>query len=124
VGIHAPPLGFETRAGDNDRAVASVANANADIVLVALGAPKQERWTHRERSRLGCGVLLCLGATVDFMAKTIPRAPEWMRRTGLEWAFRVAGEPRRLAGRYAKDAAVFPRLLLEEAVRRRRNPPG
>jgi N-acetylglucosaminyldiphosphoundecaprenol N-acetyl-beta-D-mannosaminyltransferase len=119
VGIHAPPLGFERRAEDNDRAVAAVASADADLVLVALGAPKQELWAHRERSKLACGALLCLGATIDFMAETIPRAPLWMRQTGLEWAFRVAGEPRRLGARYAKDATVFPRLVVEELLRRR-----
>jgi N-acetylglucosaminyldiphosphoundecaprenol N-acetyl-beta-D-mannosaminyltransferase len=120
VGIHAPPFGFETNAEQNARAVESVAKADADVVLLALGAPKQERWAHRERSRLNSGVVLCLGATIDFMAKTISRAPQWMRRTGLEWVFRLAGEPKRLAGRYARDAVVFPRLLLEEATRRSR----
>jgi N-acetylglucosaminyldiphosphoundecaprenol N-acetyl-beta-D-mannosaminyltransferase len=120
VGMHAPPLGFETRAGDNERAIASVAEADADLVLIALGAPKQELWAHRERSRLNCGVLLCLGATIDFMARTVSRAPEWMRRNGLEWVFRLASEPGRLAGRYAKDAVVFPRLFLDEMVGRAR----
>jgi N-acetylglucosaminyldiphosphoundecaprenol N-acetyl-beta-D-mannosaminyltransferase len=121
VDTHAPPLGFETSASENDRAVAAIAAADADLVLLALGAPKQELWAHRERSRLGCGVVLCLGATVDFMAGTIPRAPTWMRRTGLEWLFRVAGEPKRLAKRYARDAVVFPGLVVVEAIRRARS---
>jgi N-acetylglucosaminyldiphosphoundecaprenol N-acetyl-beta-D-mannosaminyltransferase len=121
VGMHAPPFGFETKADQNDRAVESVAAADADLVLLALGAPKQERWAHRERSRLRCGALLCLGATIDFMAKTIARAPSWMRRSGLEWVFRLAGEPKRLAGRYAKDAVIFPRLVIDEVARRARD---
>jgi N-acetylglucosaminyldiphosphoundecaprenol N-acetyl-beta-D-mannosaminyltransferase len=121
VGTHAPPLGFEARADQNGAAVAAVAAADADIVLLALGAPKQELWAHRERSRLNCGVVLCLGATVDFMAGTIPRAPTWMRRAGLEWLFRIAGEPQRLAKRYVRDAAIFPKLVLEEAVKRSRS---
>ena len=121
VGTHAPELGFETQAEANQRAVESVARADADVVLLALGAPKQELWAHREHSRLGCGVVLCLGATIDFMAGTIPRAPRWMQRTGLEWAFRLAGEPKRLAARYAKDAAVFPRLLVNEIAKRSRD---
>jgi N-acetylglucosaminyldiphosphoundecaprenol N-acetyl-beta-D-mannosaminyltransferase len=116
VGMHAPALGFETRPDDNERAVNAIAGADADVVLLALGAPKQELWAHRERSRLACGVVLCLGATIDFMAGTIPRAPRWMRKVGLEWVFRVAGEPRRLAGRYARDAAVFPRLMVREML--------
>lgn len=119
VGCHAPPFGFEVRHSDNERAVQAVASADADIVLIGLGAPKQEIWAHRERRRLGCGVALCLGATVDFMAGTIPRAPGWMRRTGLEWLFRVAGEPRRLGGRYAKDAWLFPQLVARELAARK-----
>jgi N-acetylglucosaminyldiphosphoundecaprenol N-acetyl-beta-D-mannosaminyltransferase len=121
VGTHAPPLGFETSATENEAAVSAVAAADADLVLLALGAPKQELWAHRERARLACGVVLCLGATVDFMAGTIPRAPAWMRRSGLEWVFRVAGEPKRLAKRYARDAVVFPRLVVGEALRRARS---
>jgi len=119
VGTHSPPLGFETRALENEQAVTAVASADADIVLLALGAPKQELWAHRERSRLSCGAILCLGATVDFMAGTIPRAPRWMSRVGLEWVFRVAGEPQRLAKRYARDALVFPQLLTRELLNRR-----
>lgn len=120
VGWYSPPFGFENQPQENERAVTAVASADADVVLVALGAPKQEQWVHRERARLSSGVLLCLGATIDFVAGTIPRAPHWMQRNGLEWAFRVAGEPRRLAKRYAKDALVFPQLVAREYFARRR----
>lgn len=119
AGTHAPPFGFEAREVDNERAVSAVAAANADLVLVGLGAPKQELWVHRERARLACGVALCLGATIDFMAGTIDRAPQWMRTSGLEWLYRLANEPRRLARRYARDALVFPRLLARDALTRR-----
>jgi N-acetylglucosaminyldiphosphoundecaprenol N-acetyl-beta-D-mannosaminyltransferase len=122
VGTYSPPLGFETRHSDNEQAVAAVAAADADIVLVALGAPRQELWCHRERARLRCGAALCLGATVDFVAGAIPRAPPWMRRVGLEWVFRVAREPRRLGARYSKDVALFPVLVAREASARRRRP--
>ncbi|MFO7180245.1 MAG: WecB/TagA/CpsF family glycosyltransferase [Pseudomonadota bacterium] len=119
AGTHAPPFGFESRADDNERAVSAVASADADLVLVGLGAPKQELWVHRERARLACGVALCLGATIDFMAGTIERAPPWMRKSGLEWLYRLANEPRRLSRRYARDALVFPRLLARSALERR-----
>ncbi len=59
---------------------------------------------------------LCIGATLDFLAGQRDRAPVWMRKTGLEWVHRLAGEPRRLAGRYARDAWVFPRLVLRELL--------
>jgi len=120
VGTLSPELGFENRPDENERAVAAVAAADADLVLVALGAPKQELWTYRERSRLRCGVALCLGATVDFMAGAVARAPVWMRHGGLEWLHRFAGEPRRLGGRYARDLVTFPRLFARELSDRRK----
>lgn len=118
AGTHCPPFGFEQRPDDYERAVSAVASAEPDILMVALGAPKQERFAFRERSRLRCKVALCIGATVDFIAGTKPRAPEWMRRAGVEWVHRLASEPKRLARRYAHDARVFPRLIAEEALRR------
>ena len=118
AGTHCPPMGFEQREADNERAVAAIADARPDVVLVGLGAPKQERFVVRERARLNCKVALCIGATIDFMAGAKPRAPEWMRATGLEWVHRLSSEPKRLTRRYAHDAAVFPRLVVREAVRR------
>lgn len=118
AGTHCPPLGFENRELDNERAVAAVSDAAPDIVMIGLGAPKQERWVHRERARLRCKVALCIGATVDFIAGVKPRAPRWMRRTGTEWIHRLASEPKRLTRRYAHDAWVFPKLVAQEALRR------
>jgi len=118
VGTHCPPLGFEEDERANAAAVEAVGRADADLVLVGLGAPKQEKWTHRERARLKCGVALCIGATVDFVADPGLRAPPWMRRAGLEWTHRLATDPRRLARRYAKNLWVFPRLVAAEALRR------
>lgn len=118
AGTHCPPMGFEKREEDNERAVAAVADAAPDVLMVGLGAPKQERWVHRERARLKTKVALCIGATVDFMAGEKPRAPAWMRKSGIEWIHRLASEPKRLTGRYAHDAWVFPQLIAREAVRR------
>lgn len=118
AGTHCPPLGFESREEDNERAVAAVNEVTPDIVLVGLGAPKQERWVQRERERLHCKVALCIGATIDFMAGSKPRAPAWMRVVGLEWMHRLSSEPKRLTKRYAHDAVVFPRLFAREVLRR------
>lgn len=115
VGTHCPPIGFERDDAANDRALAAIAGAQPDVLLVGLGAPKQELWVHRHRERIDARVALCAGATIDFLAGEKKRSPRWMQRLGLEWAHRLLSEPRRLAGRYARDAWVFPQLVWGEA---------
>jgi N-acetylglucosaminyldiphosphoundecaprenol N-acetyl-beta-D-mannosaminyltransferase len=114
VGTNCPPLGFENDRGQNAAIVAAVNAARPDCLVVGLGAPKQELWVHRHYQDLDVPVALCVGATIDFLAGEKRRAPRWMQRTGLEWLYRCATEPRRLAGRYARDAMIFPQLLWRE----------
>lgn len=114
VGAHCPPLGFEHDATHNAAAVEAVNAAAPDVLVIGLGAPKQELWVHRHRTQLNAKVALCAGATIDFLAGEKKRSPVWMRRTGLEWAHRLASEPRRLANRYLRDAWVFPQLVWRE----------
>lgn len=114
VGTHCPPLGFERDPSENDRIVALFDQAKPDVLVVGLGFPKQEKWVHAHRDRLTCGTTLCVGATIDFLAGNVTRAPAWLGRVGLEWVFRLGLEPRRLAGRYANDLIHFPRLLWKE----------
>jgi N-acetylglucosaminyldiphosphoundecaprenol N-acetyl-beta-D-mannosaminyltransferase len=89
-----------------------IARAKPDFVFVALGCPKQEIWCLRNRDLLRPAVLLGLGATVDFLAGRVRRAPRWMSRFGMEWLFRLALEPRRLARRYLINDPRFLALLL------------
>lgn len=114
VGTYSPPLGFERDAAENEKILSQVSAANPDVLLLGLGAPKQELWIHRHHARLNAGVVLCVGATIDFLAGERSRAPIWMRKTGLEWLHRVATEPRRLIKRYARDAWIFPQLVWRE----------
>lgn len=114
VGVASPPLGFEHDPQQNADLVAEINACEPDLLLVGLGAPKQEIWIHRHYGELSVSVALCIGATIDFLAGQRSRAPRWMRRVGLEWLYRVFLEPRRLAGRYARDAWQFPRLLWRE----------
>lgn len=114
VGTHCPPLGFENDQQQNVQAIEAVNNASPDLLIVGLGAPKQELWVHRHRGQLDARVALCAGATIDFLAGEKQRSPVWMRRTGLEWVHRLMSEPRRLARRYARDAWVFPQLVWRE----------
>lgn len=92
-----------------------IRDARPDILCVALGHPKQERWIARHRAALGVPVLIGVGGTLDFLVGAKRRAPQWMRRAGLEWAHRVATEPRRLAGRYARDLTHYFPLVLQQA---------
>jgi N-acetylglucosaminyldiphosphoundecaprenol N-acetyl-beta-D-mannosaminyltransferase len=114
VGCDSPAIGFEKRTEENDAILNRIAAAEADVLIVGLGAPKQELWVHAHRSRIAAPVALCVGATIDFLAGQRVRAPIWMRRIGLEWVHRMASEPHRLAKRYLRDAIRFPGLIWRE----------
>jgi N-acetylglucosaminyldiphosphoundecaprenol N-acetyl-beta-D-mannosaminyltransferase len=114
VGSYSPPLGFEKNPTENASILQHVAEAQPDILVVGLGAPKQELWVHAHRHHIAASVALCVGATIDFLAGQKPRAPVWMRRVGLEWMHRLLSEPRRLAKRYLRDAWIFPQLVWRE----------
>jgi N-acetylglucosaminyldiphosphoundecaprenol N-acetyl-beta-D-mannosaminyltransferase len=114
VGTCSPPWGFESDASETLAVLARIESAQPDVLVVGLGAPKQELWVHRHHRQIAAKVALCVGATIDFLAGEKHRAPVWMRNTGLEWLHRCASEPRRLAKRYLRDAWVFPQLVWRE----------
>ncbi|MCO8120686.1 WecB/TagA/CpsF family glycosyltransferase [Stieleria sp. TO1_6] len=108
VGHCSPPLGFEGDAAINRSICDQINDAQADLLIVGLGFPKQELWMAAHRSELKVPVALGLGATIDFLAGEQVRAPRWMQRSKLEWLHRLASNPRRLVARYATDAIYFP----------------
>jgi N-acetylglucosaminyldiphosphoundecaprenol N-acetyl-beta-D-mannosaminyltransferase len=110
----------------DDEIIDGIAAIGADILCVALGNPKQERFIATYRDRLGVPVMMGVGGSLDMFVGERRRAPTWMQRTGTEWIARMAQEPGRLGQRYAHDIAVFgPRLAHEwRLVRSRRNQPG
>jgi N-acetylglucosaminyldiphosphoundecaprenol N-acetyl-beta-D-mannosaminyltransferase len=114
VGTYSPPLGFENDDAENARILQKITESQPDLVIVGFGAPKQELWVSKHRAQLHAKVIICAGATIDFLAGHRRRSPVWMRRAGLEWLHRVCSEPRRLASRYARDAWIFPQLLWKE----------
>ncbi len=122
VGTYSPPLGFEKDGAENAAILDRIAVARPHVLIVGLGAPKQELWVHKHHDAIHANVALCVGATIDFLAGERSRAPVWMREAGLEWAYRIFTEPRRLAARYAKDAWIFPRIVAREWWRRRIKP--
>jgi len=111
AGTDSPPLGFEKDPALNDRVVQRVADSNADICFVALGSPKQEVWMRQNSSRSRVPVMIGVGASFDFVAGRVKRAPVWMQRTGLEWFWRLCHEPRRLWRRYLVYDTLFFWLL-------------
>jgi N-acetylglucosaminyldiphosphoundecaprenol N-acetyl-beta-D-mannosaminyltransferase len=114
VGTYSPPFGFERDDAENSHILELVRQASPDILVVGLGAPKQELWTYRFKDQIRAKVALCIGGSIDFLAGTKARAPRWMQRSGLEWIHRAATEPKRLGPRYAEHAVLFPMLVLRE----------
>jgi N-acetylglucosaminyldiphosphoundecaprenol N-acetyl-beta-D-mannosaminyltransferase len=95
--------------------LARIREARPDVLLVALGAPRQEYWMHRWCAELGVPVSIGVGGSFDVIAGRIPRAPRWMQRAGLEWLYRVAREPRRW-----QVVRTIPPLFWMAAVQRLR----
>ena len=98
--------------------VSVINNSGADVLFVAFGHPKQERWIDLTRDLLNVSVAMGVGCAFDLLAGRRRRAPGWMQRAGLEWLFRVAQEPNRLLGRYALDATWLLRLATVTLIRR------
>jgi N-acetylglucosaminyldiphosphoundecaprenol N-acetyl-beta-D-mannosaminyltransferase len=92
---------------DHDEICRRVRAAQPDLLFVSFGCPKQEKWIAMHYRALGVPVTIGVGATVDFLGGGVKRAPVWMQRSGMEWMFRLAQEPRRLFKRYAMDLGVF-----------------
>jgi len=113
-GVYAPPY---ARLLDLDCAVIAehIRAARPDILLVALGAPKQEKWISMHYRDLQVPCSIGIGASLDFVAGKYSRAPVWMQRSGLEWVYRLIQEPRRLLSRYAFDLNFFARALAAQA---------
>jgi exopolysaccharide biosynthesis WecB/TagA/CpsF family protein len=125
VGTQAPSRDFDPEGPEAVLAIADIARSGAKLCFVALGAPKQEIFAeHARQSGLACG-MICIGAAIDFLAGTQVRAPEAIRNNGLEWAWRLMTNPRRLARRYAECVVVFADVVLLAPLRHLlAKPPG
>lgn len=115
----APPFGQRSPA-DEAAAVAAIAASGARILFVGLGCPKQERWMAGHRAALPL-VQLGVGAAFDFHAGAVRQAPKWLQDIGMEWAYRLAMEPRRLAGRYLRHNPRFVALFVRQLLGRPRS---
>ncbi len=104
----APPMGFDPEGAEAGEILAALERAGAGLVLVALGAPKQEVFAARGRREVPRLGFASIGAGLDFIAGSQRRAPRWVRALALEWLWRALGNPRRLAGRYLRSALALP----------------
>lgn len=109
-GVEVPPFRPMTPE-ENTRLVERIRSRRPDLLFAALGQPKGELWLFENWQVLGAPLCVQVGAALDFVAGRIPRAPRWMQRTGLEWAFRIWREPRRMAPRYAQNALFLLKAL-------------
>ena len=105
------------QAADIDQLVEQINASGANVLLVAMGNPLQERWILQQRHRLQPTLLFGIGALLDFLAGDKPRAPDWIRRFRLEWFYRLCLEPARLARRYTIDIGRFLALCLRTGKR-------
>ncbi|MEV0380642.1 WecB/TagA/CpsF family glycosyltransferase [Nonomuraea sp. NPDC050643] len=121
-GVHAPPYHFDATPEGSDRVRRKVVAARPRLVFVGLGFPRQDRLIADLRAELPGVWFLGCGAAIAFAAGTVARAPEWMRRAGLEWAFRLVSEPGRLARRYLVDDLPFAARLLGGCLAARLRP--
>ena len=119
AGTDAPPVGFDATEEGVETVRARLLAAAPDIVFVGLGFPKQERLIVRLAPSLPAAWFVACGAAIPFAAGAVPRAPLWMQKTGMEWAFRLLTEPRRLFRRYLVDDLPFATALLVAAAAER-----
>ncbi len=114
AGMVSPPF-RELAEAEQQADIEAINSSGASVVFVSLGCPKQEIWMAEQRDKVRA-VLIGVGAAFDYHAGTIKRAPEWMQRAGLEWAHRLASEPRRLWRRYLITNTLFVLAVLLETL--------
>jgi N-acetylglucosaminyldiphosphoundecaprenol N-acetyl-beta-D-mannosaminyltransferase len=114
VGAHGPSFTFVDDEEEIARVIEMINASGATCLIVGLGAPKQEIWIDLHRSRMpGVKVYMGVGATIDYEAEAVRRAPPWMTRNGLEWVYRMTTEPRRYWRRYTRTLEFFWLVLLD-----------
>ena len=121
AGGYSPPHRPLT-AEERDAVIKEINDAKPDVVWVGIGVPKQEKWMAQMRPHLEAPVLIGVGAAFDFHAGLVPQAPRWFQDAGLEWAYRLVQEPRRLWRRYLRYNPRFIGAFARQLVAHRRAP--
>ena len=116
AGVYSPPFGFEKNDEENEKIAKMIKENAPDILLVGLGAPKQEKWIYQHYKKLEIPISMGVGVTFEFVAGMVKRAPYWMQTSGLEWFWRLMMEPRRLWKRYLVEDMQFFRLIVAQKL--------
>ena len=111
VGTYAPPFGFEKDQAELDKINQMISEKTPDLLIACFGCPKQEKFIYRNIDKYDAKVSVCAGATVDFLAGNVKRAPKWMSEHGLEWFYRFLKEPKRMFKRYFVDYLKILKLM-------------
>lgn len=111
AGTYAPPFGFEKDENELNHINQMISNVKPDLLITCFGCPKQEKWIYENIDKYEAKVSVCAGATVDFLAGNVKRAPRWMSEHGLEWFYRFLQEPKRMFKRYFIDDVKIMGLI-------------
>ncbi|NEO99008.1 MAG: WecB/TagA/CpsF family glycosyltransferase [Symploca sp. SIO2E9] len=118
VGSHSPSFGFEKNEAECSEIINLINNSGATVLAVGVGAPKQEKWIYKFKSKLPhIKIFLAIGATIDFEAGHVERSPKWVSEVGMEWLYRLLSEPQRLWKRYLVDDPLFFWLILKQKLK-------
>lgn len=117
VGTYSPKFGFEKNSAELEKINKMIGEAKPDILLACLSCPKQEIFVEGNRDSYSAPVSISCGATVDFLAGNVQRAPEWVSRAGIEWLYRFLKEPKRLFRRYFIDSWHFLAMCSRHSVK-------
>jgi N-acetylglucosaminyldiphosphoundecaprenol N-acetyl-beta-D-mannosaminyltransferase len=123
VGEYSPSFGFEKDEKECEKIVEIISKSSANILVVGVGAPKQEKWIFKYKEQLpNINIHLAIGATIDFEAGNIKRAPKLMQKMAIEWLYRLIKEPKRLWRRYIVEDFPFFLLILKQKLKLYKNP--
>jgi exopolysaccharide biosynthesis WecB/TagA/CpsF family protein len=123
VGAHSPSFGFEKNEEECLGIIRLINNSDANVLVVGVGAPKQEKWIHKYKQFFDkIDLFMALGATIDFEANSVSRAPEIFQKHGLEWLYRLIKEPQRLWKRYLVEDMKFFYYFGKQLMGRYSNP--
>ena len=114
AGTYSPSFGFENNAQEGQDILDEIAACRPDILFVGVGSPKQEKWIAKHKTAMQVPVALGIGASFDFVAGSLKRAPAWMQHWGLEWFYRFCCDPKRLFARYFVRDIKFFRIAFRE----------